>query len=211
MTRSLFKILMSASVLIALTVAVVCSQKLGWTDPVAWATVAAVLAVLAAIASAWTSERVLEMQEDAQLPNPVPILDLRSRYQMAQFRITNHGGAPAHNVKIIWARQLLDAEGKDVVLGRDIPIPVIPQSESASVELGLNFAFIRAHPDTTFSGTVTFSNSSGRQFSTKFLVSAEHERYALLHDNEGTKMQFELQKVPDLLARIADEVAKLRR
>jgi hypothetical protein len=56
---------------------------------VSWATIAAVLAVVAAVCSAWTSQRVLELQEDAQQPNPTPELDLRSRFSLTQFRITN--------------------------------------------------------------------------------------------------------------------------
>jgi len=209
MTRVLFRVLLGSSTVIALAVAVVSVSKVGATDPVAWATVAASLAVVAAGASAWTSQRVVEMQEDVQQPNPVPVLDLRSRYQMVQLRITNHGGAPAHDVRITWDRPLEDSDGKEVLLGRDVPVPVIPQGESASVLLGVSHAFMAKHKDTTFKGTITFRNPSGRRFSIAFVVSGEHERQALVHDEEGPKMQYELQKVPEALARIAAEIAGL--
>jgi hypothetical protein len=201
--------MLAASMLVVLAVAVASVQKLGAADPAAWATLAAVLAVVAAVASAWTSQRVLELQEDAQQPNPAVVLDLRSRYQLAQFRITNHGGAAAHNVRITWQRQLRDADGNDVLLGRDVPIPVIPQGESATVGMGVSNDFIRAHADTTCGGIISFANASGRRFARPFVVSAEHERIALVHSEETPKTQFELQKIPKELERVAREIAAL--
>ena len=44
-----------------------------------WATLTAVLAVIAAVISAWPSLRVLEIQEDATRPNPVPFFDFGAR------------------------------------------------------------------------------------------------------------------------------------
>jgi hypothetical protein len=196
-------------VFIAFTVVVVSVRKLGAADPTAWATVAAALAVAAAVASAWTSQRVLELQEDAQEPNPVALFDFRSRYQLAQFRITNRGGTAAHDVKISWERPLCDSEGKTVMLGCDAPIPVIPQGESASVLMGSSVAYMRVHTDTNFKGTLSFANASGRRFVRSFVVSAEHERRSLVHDQEDPKTQFELQRIPEELQRVAQEIAAL--
>ena len=207
--RILFRWLLLASMLLALAVAGVALRKLGLADPSAWATVAAALAVVAAIASAWTSQRVLELQEDALEPNPVPMIDMRRRYQLAQFRVTNHGGASAHNVKIIWQQQLQDAEGNDVLLGRDVAIPVIPEGESASVLMGSSHSFVRAHQDTTCRGTIEYTNASGRQYRKPFVVTAEHERVALTHDEETPKALWELQKLPDELKGVARAIANL--
>jgi heme/copper-type cytochrome/quinol oxidase subunit 4 len=44
-----------------------------------WATLTAVLAVIAAVISAWPSLRVLEIQEDATRPNPVPFFAFGAR------------------------------------------------------------------------------------------------------------------------------------
>jgi hypothetical protein len=209
--RKIFRLILGGSTLLALAATGVSLWRLGPADPSAWATVAAALAVVAAVASAWTSQRVLELQEDAQKPNPVPMIDLRSRYQMAQFRVTNHGGSSAHQVRITWQQQLRDAEGKDVLLGRDVAIPVIPEGESASVSLGTSNAFIRAHADTTCRGRLSFENASGRRYSKRFVVSAEHERVALVHDEEMPKTQWELQKIPSELERVAREIAGLAR
>lgn len=51
------------------------SNQLGLKDQTTWATVAAVLAVVAAVTSAWTSQRVVELQEDALEPVVVPSID----------------------------------------------------------------------------------------------------------------------------------------
>lgn len=208
--RVLFRLLLVGSMFLALTVAAVSLWKLGLTDPSGWATVAAALAVIAAVASAWTSQRVLELQEDASEPNPVPIIDVRSRYQLAQFRITNHGGASAHNVRIRWEQQLKNASGEEVLLGRDVAIPVIPEGEDASVLLGSSHRFFQTHQDTTYRGTILYANASGRQYSKPFVVSAEHERASLVHDEEIPKTLFELQKIPDELQHVTRELRYLR-
>jgi Kef-type K+ transport system membrane component KefB len=44
-----------------------------------WATLTAVLAVIAAVISAWPSLRVLEIQEDATRTNPVPFFAFGAR------------------------------------------------------------------------------------------------------------------------------------
>ncbi len=48
------------------------------------AAVVAALAALAAVVSAGTGQRVVELQEDALAPNPVPAIDMRSRKDGAQ-------------------------------------------------------------------------------------------------------------------------------
>lgn len=194
---------------VALAVAAVSLLKLGLAEPSAWATVAAALAVVAAVASAWTSQRVLELQEDSLAPNPVPVIDLRRRYELAQFRVTNHGGGSAHDVKITWQQQLRDAEGKDVLLGRDVAIPVIPAGESASVLLGSSHSFVKTHQATTFRGTIEYSNASGRPYRKLFVVTAEHERVALTHDEETPKTLRELQKLPDELKAVARAIGRV--
>lgn len=180
--RALIKIVLAGSMTLGFVAVGIALWRLGPADPSAWATVAAGLAVVAAVVSGWTSQRVLELQEDAQAPNLVPLIDVRSRYQLAKFRITNHGGSSAHNVGITWRQQLKDASGHDVTLRRDVAIPVIPERESASVLLGVSNDFIRANTDTTCHGTLSFENVSGRKFKKAFVVSAEHERISLVHN-----------------------------
>ena len=179
----------------------------GPVDPAAWATVAAALAVLAAIASAWTSQRVLEMQEDALEPSLLPALDLRSRTNLAQFKITNHGGSHAYEVALEWDRPLLGLDGGPVTLGVK-PIPMIPKGESASVLVNSSHELIAKTPDTTFSGTIAFRNSRGRRFSERFTVSAEHERNAMVLATDEQERHQNIEKIRAALEDMAKSLGR---
>jgi hypothetical protein len=207
-SRVFVRIGLGVAVLVAVGVAAVALLKLGAADPTTWATLAAVLAVLAAVSSAWTSQRVVELQEDVIEPNPVPAFDLRSRYDLAQLRLTNRGGSPAYSVRIGWDEPLRDEDGREVVLGVANTIPVLAAGETASVGLGTAHAFIAKTSDTTRHGVITFANASGRLRSKRFVISAEHERQALIHDHETPRTQYELQRIPDELKRIADAITR---
>src|SRR5215210_8126142 len=67
-----------------------------------WATIAATLAVITSLITAWNGQRALELQEDAQLPHPYPYIDASSRYQLLQLRIENFGGTTARDVRLEW-------------------------------------------------------------------------------------------------------------
>jgi hypothetical protein len=193
--------------LVAATVlsAVICGAALykqGPVDPAAWATVAAALAVLAAVASAWTSQRVLEMQEDALEPSLLPALDLRSRTNLAQFKIGNHGGSHAYDVVLVWDRPLLEPDGKPVALGLT-PIPMIPKGESASVLVTSSHHLIAKTPDTTFTGTISFRNSRGRRFFDHFTVTAEHERNAMVLATDEQERHQDIEKIRTALEDMA--------
>ena len=153
----------------------------------------------------------MELQEDAQEPDPVPILDFRSRRGLAQFRITNYGGASAHSVKVTWQDQLKNADGNDVLLGRDVAIPVIPRGESASVAIGVSLSFFERHKNTTCKGTISFENVSGRRYAKPFVLSGEHERGALLHNTEEIMTLKELQRIPTELRAVASAIDHARR
>jgi len=182
--------------------------RLGGNDPTAWATVSAVLAVLAALTSAWTSQRVVELQEDALRPNPDPWLDMRSRYQLAQFKVTNRGTSPAYNVQIKWDEPLANAQREPVMLGVDRAIPIIGAGDDASVDLGLDFEFLTVWSNTTRSGTIVFYDATGKRYSRAFVVSAENERNALSYNRERARTEYELQQIPDALKKIATELHK---
>lgn len=79
------------------------------------------------------------------------------------------------------------------------------------VALGTSNAFIHAHVGTTYRGTVSFENAAGRRRNRPFVVTAEHERVALVHDEEAPKTQWELQRIPSKLERVANEIAVLAR
>jgi hypothetical protein len=90
---------------VALAVAVIALNEQGGVSPDAWSAVAAALAVVAALVSAWTSQRLVEFQEDALAPNLEVFFDARSRYGLMQLRLV-HRGQAAYNVHLTWDHPL---------------------------------------------------------------------------------------------------------
>lgn len=61
--RGSARFILGGAALLALSVGLVSLRQLGGLNPTAWATVAAVLAVIAAVVSAWTGQRLVELQD----------------------------------------------------------------------------------------------------------------------------------------------------
>jgi hypothetical protein len=196
----------------AIAVAVVALNEQGGRTPQAWMALAAVLAVLASIVSAWGSQRVIELQENVLEPNVRPSLDFRNRYQLAQFRVANRGGSAAYDVRITWDNQLKTVEGLPVqIFGPTGVLPVLLAGDEATILLGQSHDFLKAHAQTTWSGTITYDDATGERRVKPFNLTAEHERLSLVHNEEEPKTHFELQKIPDRLEDIAAELSKMRK
>lgn len=197
---------------IAIAVAVVALSEQGGRTPQAWMALAAALAVLASIGSAWGTQRVIELQENALEPNIRASLDFRNRYHLAQFRVANRGGSAAFDVRIEWDNQLQTLDGVPVqVFGPSGVLPVLLAGDEATILLGESNAFLKKHPETTWSGTIKYQNSAAERRAKPFTLTAEHERLSLVHNEESPKTQFELQKIPDRLEDIAAELSKMRK
>jgi hypothetical protein len=192
---------------VSLVICAVVLRKQGPVDSGAWATVAAALAVLAAMISAWTSQRQLELQEDAAQPAVLPAIDLRSRTNLAQFTMTNHGGSHAYSVAVKWDRPLLGRDGKPIALGAE-PIPMIPKGESASVLVTSSHDLISTNEDTTYTGTISFKNSRGRTFSELFTITAEHERHAMVLATDDQEMKADLKRIREALEKIENTIRR---
>lgn len=95
----------------------------------AWATLAAALAVVTSMVSAWGAQRVVELEEARMSPYPYPQFDAKSRYGLLLLKITNFGGGAAHNVRLIWDKPLKNSKGKA------IDFSYSEQSENLSVLL----------------------------------------------------------------------------
>jgi hypothetical protein len=199
-----------AAAALAISLAIIALGELGGRSPAAWTAVAAALAVLASLASAWTAQRVVELQEKALAPNLRASLDLRTRYQLAQFRVANRGGSPAYNVRIEWDNQLQTVNRRPVEICPNGVLPVLIPGEEASIPLGTSNDFLTAYPQTTWAGTIHYVDAAGERQTTVFMLTAEHERQALVHNAEEPRTQFELQKIPDRLEDITQELARLR-
>ncbi|MGI8772546.1 MAG: hypothetical protein ACR2JE_14065 [Acidobacteriaceae bacterium] len=166
-----------------------------------WATLTAVLAVLAAVISAWPSLRVLEMQEDASRPRPTPYFDITSRYGLLQLRVKNLGAGVAYDVRLTWKTHPCNEEGEELS-SLDVISVLIPQ-DSASVMVGRPQQLFRKYPTMNFEGTVEFRDASRRRISYSFICSADEHRKRLVHDEEWPKTLRELQDIPKELGQIA--------
>ena len=150
----------------------------------------------------------MEMQEDALKPNLQFSIDARSRYQLVQLRLTNRGRSSAHNVRILWDKGPVDAQGRVPTFGVDGTISVLHADEYASVLLDVAHEFFQRNPSPTFTGKLEFETAIGTT-KESFVLSGDHVWRGLLHDEEEPKTLFELQKLPASLEKIAEEIRKL--
>lgn len=215
LSRQIVRICLIVAGLLAVLVAGLPIIQAGPRSPETWATIAAALAVLTAIISSWTSQRVLELQEDAQEPSITVNLDVRRRPQLVQLRVANVGGSVAKDIVISWEKPLLNVDGAPVRVGGVLEgpdvIPVLAPRDSTAVFVGVTNRFLEMYKGAVYSGIVRYKNASGAPRKQTFLVSVEAYRRSLIHDEEEALTQEELQKIPKQLKMIADELARLRK
>jgi len=153
------KFLLFSTALIVILVIVVAIGTLGKESKEAWATVAASLAVIVSLVSAWSTQRLLEFQEDERDPYVYPSIDVESRYGLMQLRVTNYGGGPAFGVKLDWEKPLLGSKGEPKNFGQydaEGRIPVLLQGQSLSIPVDGQIQFYNAYKDCNYSGTIEF-------------------------------------------------------
>lgn len=200
--------------LVALAVAapVAAFVFLGPRQGATWTTLAAALAVSASLMTVWIGQRVLQLQEDAQQPYPYPYIDLASRYSLMQLRVTNYGGSIARNISLEWDEPLLNAQDQQVqFMGQEgaPDIVVLLPGQSVAARLGLDFEMYKKYDDMNYSGIVKFSNASGKTMKHSFFLSAEQYRGAYAYEEEGLKTHYQLQRIPEELKKLKDEVKRL--
>lgn len=207
--RVLVRIVLGTAVLLAAAALVVVLWRLGPSDPGGWATVAAALAVLTSVIGSWTAQRVLELEEDKQRPQPDLRFDLESREILLLLRLTNSGGSPAFSLSIVWEEPALFISDKIPHGSREAhfsstqpEVPVLQPGESLALAVAPSAEFLAA-PRRIYAGTIYFNDSSGRKGSTRFQLSVEHYRFALRHDTEERITHRKIQEIPGELAGIS--------
>lgn len=206
--RTLIRMLLAVALIVSTAVIVSALLNFGLGNSAAWNVVAASSAVIAAVVSAWTSTRVLERQEDAQLPYPYPYIDASSRYQLLQLRIQNFGGTAARSIRLRWDKPLRNRQGNNVGC-QEIPV-LMPQHSVAEV-IDVDFAFFDREQNANYSGTILFRDAKGKNYQHLFHVSVEQYRVASAYDDEVQKTHHKLQQIPEHLKRLNRELATLRR
>jgi len=175
-------------------------------DKETWATLAGLLAVIAASIAVIPALRLLEIQEDALRPRPTPYFDLTSRYDLLQLRVKNLGAGIAYDVRIKWKEHPLDHRGTAVTSLDHISI-LLPQ-ESASTLIGTAHDMIKELSQKTFEGECRFRDSTGKRMREDFICSVKGNERQLLHDDEMLKALHEVQQIPAQLERIGTLLEK---
>jgi hypothetical protein len=169
-----------------------------------WATLTAVLAVIAAVISAWPSLRVLEIQEDATRRCPMPYFDIASRYGLLLLRVKNIGAGVAYDVTLNWNKHPQNEEGEDVTALDSIS--VLMPHDSVSVLVGRPHELVQKYPTLRFEGTLEFKDATGKRRTQRFVCSADEHRKRLTFDDEMPKTLHDLQEIPEKLTEICKAI-----
>lgn len=178
----------------------------------AWATLAASLAVVTSMVSAWGAQRVVELEEQKLEPYPYPQFDATSRYGLMLLKIANLGGSAAFNIKLVWDKPLKNSRGEEIGFSQkgaegELSI-LLPGQHLSKIVDGHIQLFQREGPH-IYSGYVEFQDSRGRRRSHRFLLDAEAYKGSPLFDDETLNTHHEIQKLPERLQILGQEVAKI--
>lgn len=167
-----------------------------------------VLAVIAAVISAWPALRVLEIQEDSLQPRPTPYFDLTSRYNLLLLRVKNIGLGVAYDLQLTWNTHPRNEEGEEVS-ALDF-ISVLTPQDSVSVMVGRPQQLFQKYSTMRFEVTFEFRDAAKKKMRAAFVVSADEHRKRLVHDDELPKTLYELQQIPGKLDEIGKEIRKIQ-
>lgn len=212
MSRVVSRVALLLAGIISILVIVYSIIAIGINNKETWAVVAAALAVITSVFSSWSSQRVLELEEDSQRPYPYPSIDVKSRYGLMLLRVTNYGGGTAHNVNLKWDIPIKNWKGEIVCFADQEKAPqiaVLLPKESVAVAIGADDVFLK-NTDMNYQGTIEFADASNKKYKHNFFVSAEPYRNALVYDKEEPKTLRELQKIPEHLKTVGDILESIR-
>lgn len=199
MSRVTTRLLLAFSIFIVLIVIAFAMKFAIAGKESAWAVIAASLAVITSVVSSWNAQRIVELEEDKQLPYPYPYIDTKGRYGVVLLRIKNFGQSAAHDVTIDFSDELLDIHNEPITFdhsenGTEIPI-LLPQ-QSITKTLGGHIDFFGQEKELKYRGNIQFKNSSGVKIEHPFIIDAEMYRNTITYDDESIKTHVELQKIP---------------
>lgn len=175
----------------------------------AWATLAAVLAVITSMVSAWGAQRVVELEEARMSPYPYPQFDTKSRYGLLLLKITNFGGGAAHNVRLIWDKPLKNSNDKtiDFLSSEEFEnLSILLPNQHISKIVDGHVGFFSVPGPHLYSGIVEFKDGAGKKQKHKFYLDADCLKGTPTHDEEGPKTHYELQKLPDELTKLRKSI-----
>jgi len=205
MSRILFRAFISLSFILALGVGAFSIFEIK-TSLSAWATLAAALAVITSVISAWGAIRIVELEEDKLRPYPYLHFDSVSRYGLMLLRLINSGQGTAHNINITWDIPLTNSEGKKVKFSpkRDYPeIPILLPGQSISMRVDTHIRFFKMDKKHEYSGYINFNDGTGKKMKHRFFLDGEMYRGTPFFEKEDLKAFHSIQQLPEKLELIS--------
>jgi hypothetical protein len=169
-----------------------------------WNTVAATLAVITAIVSAWATQKIIWKQETDQEPLIEIYFDTKSRQDLVLLVLENNGGSSAYDIIIKWIKPLLNNRDEIVHFGRflnEIDIPVLNKGQKCSYILNSAWVmFDKSKKDGTvldFSGKILYKlNRNDKKYSEReFIISLEPYRNSPDIETEQINFYYEGAKI----------------
>jgi hypothetical protein len=212
MSRLTTRVFLGLALILAVGVAFVSLNAALDGKDSAWAALAAALAVITSMVSAWGAQRVVELEEDKMMPFPYPQFDVTSRYGLMLLKMTNFGGSAAHHIRIVWDEPLTNSKGVEVKFAPDTEsnvIPVLVPGQHVSKIVDGHIEFFAAKHAHTYRGRIEYQDSTGAQRNHPFMLDAEAYKGAPLYDEESLKTHHELQKLPDYFQKLNTQITKI--
>lgn len=208
-SRLVRRVLLVLALLGGLAVIASVLLDLGLASAGEWSAVAAAFAVITAVISAWTSQRSMEQQEDQLRPYPYPTIDLTSRTDLVQLRLTNFGATAAHNIRLEWDDRPENTEGEP----RGFPngISVLHPDENLVEWIGVSTRAYKTFDDMEYSGRIRFEDPSGREYSHRFRCSGEKYRDTIRYQSDRQELIHKSKSVPKEVEKIRKDIRQIRK
>lgn len=213
MSRTTTRIFLGLALILAIAVSWFSFNAIKSPTDSAWATIAAALAVMTSVISAWSAQRIVEIEEDRLRPYPYPYFDTTSRYGFILLRVQNSGGGTAHGIQLVWDEPLVNSKAEEIHFspGRASPeIPVLGPGQSISRIVDTQTQFCHMDKRHEYAGRVMFTDASGKKYKHRFVLDAEMFRRTPYYAEESLKTNHELQKLPAEIQKLVEEVHRIQ-
>jgi len=180
-----------------------------------WNTVAATLAVITAIVSAWAIQKVIWKQEDDQEPLLEIYFDTHSRQGLILLVLENSGGSNAYDIMIKWEKPLNNLKGEEVHFGRavnKIEIQVINRGQKYYHTVNGTVAMFKKSEEEKsvldFSGKIYYRRNrrNDKYSEMEFFISLEPYRDSPLIETDQINFYYEGAKIHSDLKKISDSL-----
>jgi len=210
MSPIITRIFLGLTLVVSIYVACFSFQGIQSGQNEAWATLAASLAVITSVVSAWGAQRVVELEE--QKLEPYPHFDITSHPGLILLKITNFGGGPAYKIKLSWDSPLNDSNGDEINFNSSSSsgeLAILLPGQYISRFVDGSAGFFNREGNHIYKGNLEFKDGKGKDRSCQFILDAESYKKSLVFDNVVLETHSELKKIPGLLQSLAEKVEKI--